>query len=262
MERPNEMGVRHMSRTMKLGIVGMVALVALGGAFWYVFIRDDSPPPVSLDSALGSLQTPTAGATNTPAAGETPEATPTTAEARPSGIDGSWELDGSANNFVGYRVQEELAQIGAATAVGRTSNVTGSIEITNGVVQPGATFEADMTSLRSDSSLRDSQLRNQGIEFSRFPTSTFTLTEALQVPEGMAEGQRISTTLVGNFELHGVVRQVEIPVEAQLANGVIVVVGSILVEFADYDITAPSAARVLSIENKGIMEFQLFFVPA
>ncbi|HMO94540.1 MAG TPA: YceI family protein [Tepidiformaceae bacterium] len=253
-----------MSRKLTFGLVGLVALIAAGGAFWYFVIRDDSPPPVSLDSALDSLNTPTASATNPPSAGETPAAT-VTAEpggTNVSGLEGSWELDSSANNFVGYRVQEELAQIGSTTAVGRTSNVTGSMVVANGQVEPGATFVADMTSLRSDSSLRDSQLRNQGIQFGRFPTSTFTLTQPIEIPSGFSEGERLSTTLTGTFELHGVTKPVEIPVEAQLANGVIVVVGSILIEFADYEITAPSAARVLSIEDRGIMEFQLFFRPS
>jgi polyisoprenoid-binding protein YceI len=252
-----------MGRKLTFGLIGLVATIAAVGAVWYFVIRDDAPPPVSLDSALGSLNTPTPGSSSSPAAAQTPTPTPTEAggEATSSSMDGSWELDSSANNFVGYRVQEELAQIGATTAVGRTSNVTGSIVITDGVVQPGASFVADMTTLRSDSSLRDGQLRNQGIEFSRFPTSTFTLAQALELPEGFADGERISTTLVGDFELHGVVQSVEIPVEATLADGVIVVVGSIVVEFADYDITAPSAARVLSIADQGIMEFQLFFRP-
>ncbi len=244
---------------MTLGIVGMVALVALGGAFWYLVIRDDSPPPVSLDSALDSLATATPVATSTAGAGDP---TPTASAVNNVGVDGEWAVDTSVDTFVGYRVQEELAQVGATTAVGRTPNVTGAITIANGTVQSGATIVADMTSLKSDSGLRDGQLRNQGIQFGQFPTATFTLTEALQLPAGLEAGERVSTTLVGTFELHGVTQPVEIPVEAQLSNGFIVVVGSIPIAFADYDIEAPSAARVLSIQDNGIMEFQLFFSPA
>lgn len=251
-----------MSRTMKVGVAALAAVIVLSAAFWYFVLRDDSPPPVSLDSALDTItQTPSATATmgaGDPTAGA---ANPTaTTEAEPSaGIDGEWAVDTSQETFVGYRVEEELAQIGATTAVGRTPNVTGGITIADGVVAAGAVIEADMTTLQSDSGLRDGQLRNQGIQFGQFPTATFTLTEAVELPAGLEEGERVSTTLVGEFELHGVTQPVEIPVEAQLSNGLIVVVGSITIAFADYDIEAPNAARVLSIADNGVMEFQLFF---
>lgn len=248
-----------MSRTMKVGLAALAAIVVLGGAFWYFVLRDDSPPPVSLDSALDTLATATASATAMSGTNASPEPTATATAEPPNGIDGEWSVDTSQETFVGYRVEEELAQIGATTAVGRTPNVTGSISIADGVVAAGAVIEADMTTLQSNSGLRDGQLRTQGIQYGQFPTATFTLTEALELPAGLAEGERVSTSLVGDFELHGVTKPVEIPVEAQMSSGFLVVVGSIVIQFADYDIEAPQAARVLSIEDNGVMEFQLFF---
>ncbi|GIW14328.1 MAG: hypothetical protein KatS3mg063_0181 [Tepidiforma sp.] len=52
-------------------------------------------------------------------------------------------------------------------------------------------------------------------------------------------------------------RDVEIPVQAKLENGLIVVVGSLEIRFADYDIAQPRAVIVLSVDDKGIMEIQL-----
>ena len=49
------------------------------------------------------------------------------------------------------------------------------------------------------------------------------------------------------------------PLEARLEDGTIVVTGSIPILFADYDIEEPTAAVVLSIEDNGEMELQLFF---
>ena len=37
------------------------------------------------------------------------------------------------------------------------------------------------------------------------------------------------------------------------------VVGSLPIEFADYDIEAPSAMSVVSVEERGIIELQLIF---
>ena len=47
--------------------------------------------------------------------------------------------------------------------------------------------------------------------------------------------------------------------EAQLAGDTIVVVGSAPVIFSDYGVTAPTSVAVISVEDHGIMEFQLFF---
>ena len=101
------------------------------------------------------------------------------------------------------------------------------------------------------------QLRNQAIEYSKFPTSTFEVTEAMPLPDGLASGQAVKTTLKGKLTLHGVTKDVQVPVEAQLKDGLLVVVGNIDIKFADYAINKPQGASVLSIEDHGIMELQL-----
>ena len=57
-------------------------------------------------------------------------------------------------------------------------------------------------------------------------------------------------------------QRVEIPLEAQLSDGVVTVVGSLPVAFGDYGMTAPESMRVLSIDENGTMEFQLQFTQA
>jgi hypothetical protein len=50
----------------------------------------------------------------------------------------------------------------------------------------------------------------------------------------------------------------EIPLQAQLIDGAILVTGSTEILFADYSVTAPSAPVVVSVEENGILEFQLW----
>ena len=64
---------------------------------------------------------------------------------------------------------------------------------------------------------------------------------------------------VGDLTINGVTNQVTIPIEAKLVEGLIIVTGSTDVAFADYDVDTPSAPVVLSVEDRGIMEFQLWF---
>jgi polyisoprenoid-binding protein YceI len=62
--------------------------------------------------------------------------------------------------------------------------------------------------------------------------------------------------------LHGVTKDVTIPLEAQRNGDVIAVTGLVDIAFADYDIEQPTSLAVLSIEDHGILEVQLFFSKA
>jgi polyisoprenoid-binding protein YceI len=181
------------------------------------------------------------------------------------GIDGSWKVDtsiasstDSTKSFVGYRVQETLASIGGNIAVGRTPNVSGTMTI-GGTQVTEATIEADLTALASDDPRRDGQLRQRGIQTDQFATATFTLTSPIDLGSVPADGQEVKVTANGQLTLHGVTKDVQIPLTAKLSGGVIAVTGSLPITFADYGVQAPTSFAVVSIEDHGTMELQLFF---
>jgi hypothetical protein len=74
-----------------------------------------------------------------------------------------------------------------------------------------------------------------------------------------AQGETISVTAVGDLTLHGVTKRVSIPLQAKLASGVVTVVGSLPILFADYSIAPPQSMMVLSVADNGTMELQLHF---
>src|SRR6185437_11088564 len=148
----------------------IAVLGVLGFAAWWFIFRDDAPPKVSLAGALDSITaTATSGTDPAGRATPSPSAATTGAGLTSGDLSGTWVPDSTQNSFVGYRVVEQLVRIGANTAVGRTSAVTGQVVITGNTVQ-SATLTADMTKLKSDNSQRDGQLRSQAIQTSRFPT--------------------------------------------------------------------------------------------
>ena len=53
-------------------------------------------------------------------------------------------------------------------------------------------------------------------------------------------------------------KTVTIPLQARLVNGTVVIVGSMPITFADYGVSVPSSAIVLSVKNNGTLELQLF----
>lgn len=226
------------------GGIGLALLVVAGVAIWYFVFRDTAPPKVDLERASASVKNRSGDA---------------------SALDGTWNIDrtiGSfsdyTSTFAGYRVQEELVSIGAKTAFGRTPDVTGSLTL-DGTEITATEIDVDMTTLQSDETRRDNSLRNQSIESDRFPTSQFALSDAITLDELPAEGVETTVDAVGTLTLHGVTKDVTIPLKATLRDDVIVVTGELAIVFADYDITPPSSLAVLSVEDNGVMEFQLFF---
>ncbi len=249
-------------------VVAVAVLAAAAAGAWYLFLRPPAPAEVALAAVPTAAPTddPTeAPASDAPAAAAAESAAPAASAAVAAGLDGTWTVDPSigsfddfSGSFVGYRVTEELVGIGTSTAVGRTPDVTGSLTLA-GTTITDATFEADLTTLQSDSGMRDGQLGRQGLETDTYPTATFVLAEPIELDAAPAEGATIEATAVGDLTLHGVTKRVEIPLEARLANGVVTVVGSLPVAFGDYGMTAPESMRVLSIDENGTMEFQLQF---
>jgi polyisoprenoid-binding protein YceI len=247
---------RRLGRWIGVGV--LVVAVTGGFAVWYFVFRDTAPPAVDIDRAAKSVDRGSTSSTS----GSSTAATTTT------GLDGTWKIDQSIGDFnvstntftsafVGYRVNEQLAGVGAKTAYGRTPDVTGSITIA-GTEVTSAEVTANLTTLESDDNRRDGQLRNQAIQTSQFPTASFKLTQPIQLGILPTDDTTVKVDATGELTLHGVTKTVTIPLEAKLVNNTIVVTSLFDVKFADYGIQKPSSAAVLSIEDQGVMELQLF----
>jgi polyisoprenoid-binding protein YceI len=259
-----------LNRRLLLAGVTIVVLAALGAAAtWYFALRSDAPAQVSLEGAIASLSAtpgptgeaaaPTTAGGTTGATATTGSPTPTVAAgtATPTTLTGVWQLL-PTSSFVGYRVEEQLAGIGANTAVGRTSSVTGSLEF-DGTAITAVVVEANLATLRSDDSRRDGALRRQSLETTQFPTARFALTQPISLDRAPVDHETVAVTASGQLTLHGTTRDIEIPLQAQMTAGRVVVVGSMEIEFADYQISPPSALSVLSVDSHGLIELQLVF---
>jgi polyisoprenoid-binding protein YceI len=243
-----------MARRRRIWIVlGTAAVVvAVGGFLLYrSFFGGPVPAEVSLS--------------------ETPAATSSPALSSPSGsgssgtVGGSWVVDTESGSFsdftstfAGYRIDEELGTLGAHTAVGRTPDVSGSMEI-DGSSITGLQVTVDMTTLVSDDDRRDNQLRMRGLETDAFPTATFELTEPIEVGTVPAEGETISAEATGDLTLHGVTKRVTVPIEARWTSDQIEVAASFDVALADHGIQPPTGFFVLSVADQGTVELHLLF---
>jgi polyisoprenoid-binding protein YceI len=255
--------------TPRIAVAAILLAIVAAGAFglWYLFLRPSGPAAVG-DS---SLVVPSAAASSAAAGGASASSGASAGGSSAplsGGVDGTWNVDTSlgsfsdfSDSFVGYRVQEQLANIGGNTAVGRTPDVSGSLTIA-GTKITAVTIEANLTTLKSDDTRRDGQLSHQGIETSTFPNATFTLTSPLDLGSVPADGVEIDVTASGQLTLHGQTKDVQIPLKAKLSGSTIVVTGSLDITFADYGISKPNSFAVLSIADTGTLELHLLFTKA
>jgi polyisoprenoid-binding protein YceI len=237
------------------GGVLLIVIAAIAGPFIYIhFIQADPPPKLTFEN-IGA----NAGATTTaPASGATTADPPTTAAssgaASPGSIDGTWNV--ASGSQAGYRVKEVL--FGQNTdAVGRTSDVTGSLTIAGTSVTDGS-FTVDLTTMKSDESQRDNQFQGRIMNTSQFPDATFKLTKPIDLGNLPADKTEVTYAATGELSLHGVTKQVEVSITARRNGANIEVSGSIPVKFSDYQINNPSTAAVTTQDN-GVVEFLLVF---
>ena len=227
-------------RWLKWLIGGAVVVVILGaGAFllyWNV-IREDADDPFELTDVTSQ-----AGATTT-----------TTGAADGTAVAGSWTV--AADSEAGYRAEEILFGQSAA-ATGRTSQVTGTMDITDTTVEQAA-ITVDLASVQSSESRRDDQFRGRIMDVATYPTATFTLTAPIELDAIPDVGVPITASATGDLTVKGVTKSVTFDVNAQLLpDGRIELQGSIPVVWADYSIGDPSCGPA-QVGDNGAIEFLL-----
>ncbi|MDQ1394921.1 MAG: hypothetical protein QOG64_180 [Acidimicrobiaceae bacterium] len=221
-----------------MGALLVLALLVVGGPYTYIhFIEGKAPSRLKLAD---------------PPAGGTAPTTPSNVP-----LDGTWKV--AAGSQAGYRVKEVL--FGQSNeAVGRTSNVTGSLQI-GGTSVSAATFTVDMASVKSDQSRRDGQFSGRIMDVASFPTATFALTKPIELGSAPADGVTQTVPAEGQLTARGVTKPVHFTVTARRTGGGITVSGSVPVVFADWSIPNPSFAGITT-EDHGVIEFLLNFAHA
>lgn len=221
--------------------IGVVGLLALLGALWFLGVFNSEPPPVSLSAACEILAEE----------GES-------ADVGFSDLDGTWTVQAHEGTYVGYRVKEVLSTIGEFEAVGRTPLVNGTLQA-EGLTVNSLTIDADLTGLASDSPARDGQVGRQGLETETFPAGAFVLNAPITIDQIPTDCTGFNTVATGDLTLHGVTNTVEIDIEATALGDQFIVIGRMDILMSDYGIKAPSAPIVASIEDQAEMELSLIF---
>jgi len=239
-----------MKRLLLAGALVAVLTTALAAGGWWFLIREDahlaSSAPDIPDELLQSTATPAA----------TEDAGQDTASSSVLTFHINPELSEAA-----YFVDEELASIGLpSTAQGTTNEIEGEFYLTADrtalAADQQSTFAVDLRNLTSDESRRDQRVQ-QALETSQYPTATFTVSGVTGYDPAIPEGEEQSLQLTGIFDLHGVEREVTWEVKAYREANVISALATVTISFADFDITAPTFAGLVSISDQATLQVQL-----
>ncbi|MEM9463947.1 MAG: YceI family protein [Actinomycetota bacterium] len=270
-----------MNKKLVLG-GGAAAVVVLIAAVWFLFFRNDAPEEVSVDAANAQLDEDLAAAAaedddagdatddemaeesdDTPDEADTEDAV-VSEEDFDGDVSGTWIIDDeigdfdfetASGSFAGFRVDEELT-VGEVVAVGRSGGVSGSLTIDAGQLT-AAEVTVDMTTIVSNDSRRENAIRG-AVGANENPTATFVLTGPVELPDGLRDGETVTVDAVGDLTVNGVTNPTTFTISALVRDdGFGIVTGSANIVFEDFDVTPPSAPIVVSIDDNGIVEFQL-----
>jgi polyisoprenoid-binding protein YceI len=230
---------RHWLRWLLIAIAGLVVLAA-AGPFVYIHFFNSTPAALSLSPGNTTSTQASTGESTSTSTGP---------------VAGRWTV--GSGSIVGYRVNEVLLGQ-SATAVGRTSDVSGHLTIAGSTVTAAA-FSVPMATVHSDKSQRDAQFDGRIMDVSQYPSATFTLTSPIDLAPLPAGGVIKDYTAHGRLTLHGTTRTVAFTLTAERKGSQIEVSGDIPVLFSDYDIANPSFAGFVTTQDHGLLEFLLVF---
>jgi polyisoprenoid-binding protein YceI len=195
------------------------------------------PAPVAVSPTV-TVATTAPVSTNPPTAGVSP-------------IEGAWKVNAGE---VGYRVKQTVSGQ-SVEAVGRTKNVTGSMimEATTlksvDMVVATTTFKSEPADTKRDSGVQ------AVLETAQFPTATISLAGPVDLGQIPADKVEVSKTATFKLTLHGVAKNIAIPIKARRNGATIEIVGSTPIVFGDFGIADPSRRPLLISEDRGVVEF-------
>jgi polyisoprenoid-binding protein YceI len=223
-------------------------------------------PPTAMAAAIAAASTaiPTAIApiSASAAAAATPTAATavsTTAAAAATAATITYKVVASGTK-ADYRVREQLVRLSAPSdAVGTTTGVTGSIVLgaDGTIVSDQSKLVVDLSTLQSDSNMRDGFVGNNTLNLSQYPNATFVPTAITGLTAPLPTSGQQTFQLTGNLTIHGVTKPATFAVTSQVSGNDVTGVATTNFKFEDFGMTPPHAGAVLSVVDAVKLEITL-----
>ena len=193
-----------------------------------------------------------------------PAADSPTPSAPPTGTvsaNGPWTFTVDQSSKTTVRVREVLAQIRApGDAVLTATGMKGAFTLNvDGSFATGSKITADLTTLRSDQSQRDGFIKDNTLETRRFPTAEFVPERLSGATLPLPASGDLALTIAGKMTVHGKTKDVTFAVTAKRDGPKLTATATAAPawKFADFGMTVPRVASVLSIEDDIRVEIAL-----
>ena len=157
--------------------------------------------------------------------------------------------DGSEATFT---VREQLVRLRLPNdAVVRTDALSGEVNLDG---RPSV-IEIDLHTLSSDQRFRDRYIRSA--LFPNSPIATFTVEGLADIPDGLFEGETITTEVSGSLRIRDIEAPLTFEVAVRKDGDVLLIVGRTTFTWDELQIPPPTARPVVSVEDEVKVEILL-----
>ncbi len=164
-----------------------------------------------------------------------------------------------------YRVREQLARLNLPSdAIGKTSQINGSVAVkADGSIDSSASkITVDISSLASDSSMRDGFVGRTILQTGQYPTVVFVPTSVSGLAWPLPQSGPVSFKVTGNLTVKDVTKPVTWDVTGAIQNGVATGTATTSFTFEDFGLSQPHVPVVLSVVDHIALEVSVTFQQA
>jgi polyisoprenoid-binding protein YceI len=168
-------------------------------------------------------------------------------------------LEVSPGTRAAYRVTEQFVGINfPSDASGATETVAGSLRLNadGSIDSAQSKLTIDLRTLKSDQDMRDNFLRTRTLETEKFPMVEFVPRRIQGVPSPLPVQGQAGFQLIGDMTVHGTTSEVT-------WNGIVTFSAQQLAgrattnfDFAKFGLTKPAIGRLMSVDDKIILELE------
>ena len=167
-------------------------------------------------------------------------------------------------NEARYRVREQLAGIDfPSDAVGVTTNIQGAVVVDGAgrVIAEQSKFVINITGLKSDQDRRDRYIQSRTLETQTHPNVEIVVKELKGLTFPLAKSGELKFELIGDLTMKGVTKPTTWAVTATPKDGGIAGTARTKFTFADFNLTKPRVASVLSVNDDIALEYDFHLIP-
>lgn len=190
----------------------------------------------------------------------------TTSDAAPTAPAGATTASGTdtitltlnpAKSEARYRVREQLARLSLPSdAVGKTKSISGQIVAkTDGTIDSAnSKFVVDLSTLQSDSGMRDGFVSRNVLGTDQYPNATFVPTKADGLPTSMPADGKFNFKLTGDLTIRDVTKSVTWDVTGTFTGNEGKGTATTSFPFEYFNLSQPQVPVVLSVVNNITLE--------